>query len=159
MNIYCRCLINQVFTSCQRDIKQMMTTAILVTVRTPKSNKYSAIKHKTNYARRIQREYDCITDRETFNKINQTLAKYGIFSKTLKQSSPTIITINHSYVTLLNNIMHDINHKHHSLHNDIRTFDRHRQEIHDTRIVQTVEYNRHYTTSDAGRHEPYHTLY
>ena len=48
--------------------------------------------------------------------------------------------------------MHDINHKHHSLCDDLRTLDRQQQDQHDTRIIQTVEYSRHHTIPDTGKH-------
>ena len=89
--------------------------------------------------------------------INSTLATHSILAKTLKQSNPTIFTINRPHVALLNNIMHDIVNKYRSLCHDMCTLHRQLQEQHDTRIIQTAEYSRHHTTPDVRKHAPFPT--
>ena len=82
----------------------MMTTAKLVTIRTPKPNKHTSTKRQSKRAQRNQRDTDRIMYCDTFNMINSTLAKHGILSKTLKQSSPAIFTIKRPHITLPQNI-------------------------------------------------------
>lgn len=89
-----RRLVNKTCASWQRGIEQMMTTSKLVTVRNLHSNITPSIKRKTKRTRRTQQGVDRVAYRDTFNTINSTLAKHETLSITLKQSNPTIITVN-----------------------------------------------------------------
>ena len=127
-----------------------MTTAKLVTVRNPNPNTHSAAKLKT----KLHEEHNGCP-------IVSYIVRHSIWwtshwknmassqnhkSKVASQSSRST-----AHISLLNNIIHDINHKNHSLNNGLYTLDRQQQEEHDTWIVQTAECNRYHTTPDAGK--------
>ena len=152
-----RRLINHATASWQKGIEQMMKTAKLVTILTPKPKQHTPSKRASKRAKRTTRDKDRVTYRDTFNMINSTLATHSILLNTLKQSKPTIFAINRPHIALLNNLMHDVAHKHQSLCHDLCRLDRQLQEQHDTRVVQTAEYSRHHTTPDAGKHAPFPT--
>ena len=131
----------------------MMTTIKLVTVSTQKQktlchqtqNKTCTMNTTGRRSNHVSRDiqHDQLHIGKTWHSFQNT------------KKSPTILTINQPPVTLLNNIIHDINHKHQSLCDDLRTLDWQQQEQHDTRIIQTVEYSRHHTTPDAEKHVLY----
>jgi len=118
-----RRFINHVSAGWQKGIEQMMTTPKLVTILTPKPQQHTHSKRTSKRAQRTQRDNDRVTYRDTFNIFNSTLATHSILVKTLKQSNPTIFTINRPHVALLNNIMHDVVHKHQFLCHDLCSLD------------------------------------
>lgn len=83
----------------------MKITAKLVTVHRPHSTMNPSTKRKAKRARIPQQEVDHVIYRESFNTINYTLTKHGTLSITLKQSNPTILTVNRPHFTLLNTIL------------------------------------------------------
>ena len=126
-----RRLINQAYTSRQKGIKQVMTTAKLITVRRPQSRIPKLTKRKVKCACRIQHDTNCVTYCDTFNTINSTLVKYVTLKIILQQTNTTILTVNYSHIALLNNIIHNINDIQRSLNKKLYTL------THEIRILTT----------------------
>ena len=128
----------------------MITVKLVTSSRKPTPQKPSTKRKK----KRAGRAHTQLTYRDTFNSINATLAKHGTLSILLKQSTPTILTVNRPRLILLNNIMKTVKDSHHSLHLDLCKMDAQQRDAFDTRIIQTTEYRLTHTTPDAGKHAP-----
>ena len=155
-----RHLINKVCASWILGIEQLMRTSKLVTTHKPRQQRIRSGKHtrKGKITLHPAQGDDNATYLDTFNNINSALARHGLLGATLKQSTPTIDTINRPYIALFNSIVHTFIDKHANIRIDISSLEHQHQEAHDTRLIQNEEYRLHHTTPDAGIHAPTKTM-
>ena len=100
-------IINKVCASWKLGIEKLMWTSNLVTTHTPHQQRVRSGKHtrKSKQTLRHAPDDENITYLETFNNINSVLARHDLLCITQKQSTPTIVTINHPHTALLNSIV------------------------------------------------------